>query len=420
METVTLQAAPIFGTVTPPPSKSAAHRALICTALAGRGRVRGIIDSHDMQATLHAIEALGLRAEHSHNMVTIIEKLPPVKGRRIVDCGESGSTLRFFIPIFAALGISCEFVGQGRLPERPLDVYAKCLPEHGITLSAKSGLPLQMDGKLQPGTFVLAGDVSSQFITGLLFALPLLDGDSEIVLTTALESAPYVDMTLDALAQAGIEILPTETGWLIPGRQRYLPRDYIVEGDWSQAAFLLAMGALGGEISLRSMNMLTSQGDVEVVDILKRMGADIFIDRGMIHCRKAPLHGTCFEATQIPDLVPILAVVAAFAEGETLITGAGRARIKESDRLSSTADCLRTLGASIEELPEGLRIYGKPTLPGGVTVNGHNDHRIVMSMAVSALRCEQPITVTDASSIDKSWPSFFNDYQYCGGKAYGL
>ena len=413
----------VSGTLTPPPSKSAAHRALICAALAGSSTVDGVLPSEDMRATLRAVQALGTQAETAGEQVRFGARQPSAPGGSApvtVDCGESGSTLRFFIPLFAALGIDTVFTGSGRLPQRPLGVYADCLPPHGVTFTPPANgdsLPLRVSGQLCGGEFALPGNVSSQFITGLLFALPLCREDSIIRLTTPLESAGYVDMTLAALRQAGITVEAAADGWRIPGGQAYRPADYTVEADWSQAAFLLAAGALAGDVRLHGLSLPSAQGDSAALDLFRRFGADITVDGSGIRCRRAPLHGIDIDAAQIPDLVPILAITAAFAEGTTRIFHAERLRIKESDRLAAVADGLKRLGAQVEETADGLCIHGGRPLTGGV-VDGYNDHRIVMSMAVAALRCAGPVTICDAQSVVKSWPDFFTDFTRLGGNAH--
>ena len=408
----------IRGTLTPPPSKSAAHRLLIAAALAGEGRVRGLSLSADMEATLRAVRGLGVSVRLDGDAACFAPAPPSSSPSPLpVDCGESGSTLRFLIPLYAARGIPAVFTGHGRLPERPLGVYADCLPPHGVTLSAASGLPLTVTGRLTGGDFALPGDVSSQFITGLLFALPLCREDSRIRLTTPLESAGYVDMTLQVLRQAGIRVEPLEDGWFIPGSQTYQPLDTAVESDWSQAAFLLAAGALGGEVTLTGLNPASAQGDREALSLFRRFGAAVEEAPGRIVCRKAPLHGIDIDAAQIPDLVPVLAVTAALADGVTHITGAARLRLKESDRLAAVADGIRRLGGRVEEGPDFLTITGVPRLTGG-RAEGYNDHRIVMALSMAALGCEAPVTVTDAQSVAKSWPAFFEDYRAIGGTAH--
>ena len=408
----------IRGTLTPPPSKSAAHRLLIAAALAGEGRVRGLSLSADMEATLRAVRGLGVSVRLDGDAACFAPAPPSSSPSPLpVDCGESGSTLRFLIPLYAARGIPAVFTGHGRLPERPLGVYADCLPPHGVTLSAASGLPLTVTGRLTGGDFALPGDVSSQFITGLLFALPLCREDSRIRLTTPLESAGYVDMTLQVLRQAGIRVEPLEDGWFIPGSQTYQPLDTAVESDWSQAAFLLAAGALGGEVTLTGLNPASAQGDREALSLFRRFGAAVEEAPGRIVCRKAPLHGIDIDAAQIPDLVPVLAVTAALADRVTHITGAARLRLKESDRLAAVADGIRRLGGRVEEGPDFLTITGVPRLTGG-RAEGYDDHRIVMALSMAALGCEAPVTVTDAQSVAKSWPAFFEDYRAIGGTAH--
>ena len=416
-----VQPGTVSGRITPPPSKSAAHRALICAALAGGSTVDGVLPSADMQATLRAVQALGTPAEITGTQVRFSTRCPhPSPEPATVDCGESGSTLRFFIPLFAALGIDAIFTGSGRLPQRPLGVYADCLPQHGVTLTPPTNgnsLPLRVSGRLCGGDYALPGNISSQFITGLLFALPLCREESVIRLTNPLESAGYVDMTLAALRHAGITIETITDGWRISGGQAYRPADYTVEADWSQAAFLLAAGALAGDVQLCGLSLPSAQGDSAALDLFRRFGADITVDTYGIRCRRAPLHGIDIDAAQIPDLVPILAITAAFAKGTTRIFHAERLRIKESDRLAAVADGLKRLGAQVAETADGLRIDGGRLLNGG-EVDGCNDHRIVMSMAVAALRCTGPVTIQDAQSVAKSWPDFFTDFTHLGGNAH--
>lgn len=430
MSVAVIQKSPIAGLLTPPPSKSAGHRALICAALAalqnreggGCCRVSRLLNpsggalSDDLSATLRAVRAMGVDAEADGDALVLTAGFPPSLPAE-VDCGESGSTLRFFLPLFAALGIPARFTGRGRLPDRPLGVYADCLPAHGVSLSFPSPdgcLPLDLSGRLSGGAFLLPGDISSQFISGLLLALPLCDEDSTIRLSTPLESADYVHMTLEALSLAGIEVRTLSDGWFIPGGQCYRPFQTAVESDWSQAAFLLAAGSLGGEVRLPGLKLDSPQGDRAALSLFRRMGAEITISQGIIRCRRAPLHGIDIDAAQIPDLVPVLAVAGALADGETRITGAARLRIKESDRLKATADGLARLGARVKERPDGLVLQGVPRLKGG-RVSGYRDHRIVMSMAVAALRCDRPVEVTDAESVQKSWPDFFADFRRIGG-----
>ena len=417
MKIATVNGGRIGGRITPPPSKSAAHRALICAALAGAGELRGILPSEDMRATLRGMQALGLATAWNGDTVTVSGGGVPAD---TVDCGESGSTVRFLIPIFAALGRTVTFTGHGRLPSRPLDIYAELLPAHGVSVDS-THLPMTVSGKLQAGEYTLAGNVSSQFITGLLFALPLCDGDSRITLTTPLESGSYVTMTEQALAAAGISVTREEkdgntVGWRVAGNQAYRKQTLTVESDWSQAAFLLAAGVLGGELTLDGLEADSAQGDRAIVDILKQMGADITQTGDTWQVKPSRLRGCVIDAADVPDLVPILSVLAATAVGETRIVGAARVRLKESDRLAAMAQNLNAVGGRVTETPDGLIIHGVDRLQGGAVL-GYNDHRIVMSMAVAALAADAPIIVNQAESVAKSWPHFFEDFKRIGGDA---
>ncbi|MDD2363015.1 MAG: 3-phosphoshikimate 1-carboxyvinyltransferase [Oscillospiraceae bacterium] len=417
MSDIRLSRSIISGHATPPPSKSIAHRAIICASLAGGGSIDGVIQSDDMRATLGAVEAIGVKAAVDGECVIIEKSAAGPNEHPIIDCIESGSTLRFLIPVFAALGIECTFIGRGRLPKRPLGVYARCLPEHGVSLSNVSGLPLTISGRLGAGRYELPGDISSQFISGLMFALPLCKGDSDIVLTTPIESASYIDLTIDALYKTGIIIQRVDNGWHIKGGQTYRPFEYKVEGDWSQAAFLLVMGALGGDIAVDGVNMQSLQGDRIILEVMKSFGADVqIVDNGVI-CRRGDLRGAEIDASQIPDLVPILAVLGGLADGETIISGASRLRLKESDRLEAVSHCLKLLGGHAEQTGDGLKIRGVDRFFGGVALPSFNDHRIVMSMAAAALGCDNPIIIEDAECVAKSWPDFFDIYKKCGGVA---
>lgn len=406
----------LCGSVTVPPSKSVAHRAILCAALArGISHINHVADSEDMRATIGALEALGIVIQRDGDHI-LVDSSGKWEDEADIDCLESGSTLRFLIPILAALGISAKLTGQGRLPYRPLNTYLECLPPHGAILKTHGGLPLEIDGGLIPGEYELPGNISSQFITGLLLALPLLPGDSRIRLTTPMESAGYIDLTLSVLHDFGIHIRTVEGGWEVPGWQQYQPRDYTVEGDWSQAAFFLAAGALGGEISIHGLRRDSAQGDRESAALFQRFGAQVQWQEEVLIVSGAPLCGIQIDAAQIPDLVPVLAATAALAKGRTVITGAARLRLKESDRLEAMTKALTTLGVTITQQPDGLVIDGVPQLSPG-TVDGCNDHRVVMALAIAALNGGNPTVITDANSVAKSYPDFFEEYNRIGGKA---
>ena len=417
MSDVIIYPSTLSGKVTVPPSKSDVHRAIICAALAkGKSRIAPIAFSQDILATIDCIKSLGAKVTDDGDGIVIDSADVFSLSHAVLDCRESGSTVRFFIPVAAAGGVDAKFVGRGRLPERPLDVYTRLLPCHGVKCITEGGLPIEIRGKLTPGRFELTGGVSSQFITGLLFALPLLEGDSVIHLTSPLQSKGYIDMTISVMSRFGVKVESIDGEYRIKGGQKYIPCDYTTEGDWSQAAFFLVGGAISGSAEVCGVRRDSDQGDKEIVSLLQRFGADVCPSDTSVICRKAPLHGIDIDASQIPDLVPVLAVCAAFAEGTTRIYNAQRLRLKESDRLLAISEGLNACGASVAETDDGLIITGKDTIHGG-KAEGFNDHRIVMSMAIAALRSGGGITVTDRESIAKSYPDFFEDYNSMGGKS---
>ena len=371
------------GTITPPPSKSYAHRALIAAALAGGdSRLTNLADSQDIMATRRCLAALASP-----------EELP------LLDCGESGSTLRFLIPVSLALRGEARFTGQGRLLERPQKPYFDLFDQKGISYEQKDGI-LTIQGALTPGEYCLPGNVSSQFVTGLLYALPLLNGDSHIALTAPLESRDYVEMTIAVMKHFGVSVIETAGGWSVPGNQQYIPTSLDIEADWSQAGFWYAALGLGNQPDIRGMNPSSVQGDMRIVPFY-----ELLIQEGDVE----------LDVSQCPDLVPPLAAHAALRRGITRIVNAARLRIKESDRLATVTEVLNTLGAKAFEYPDHLVIEGQPTLPGGVSVSAHNDHRIAMMAAIAATCCESPIVITGAECVAKSYPNFWEEYVRLGG-----
>lgn len=330
-----------------------------------------------------------------------------------IDCGESGSTLRFMIPVAAALGVNAHFTGSGRLPMRPLNIFTDILPSHGAKFSSNM-LPISISGKLTAGEYIIDGSVSSQFITGLLFALPCLDGNSNIILSSPLQSASYIDITIDVLREFGIHIEKTSDGYFIPGPQKYTACDYAVESDWSHSAFFIESAMIDGEICMDGLKEKSVQGDSAVLDIARRMGCDIAFDGSALVCRHAKLRGTVIDASDIPDLIPALAAAAAMADGQTRIINAGRLRIKECDRLSAMANGLKTLGADVAEEQDSLTITGVKALHGG-KINGYNDHRIVMAFAILGSHIGG-VEISDVGAVKKSYPDFFEDFKALGGK----
>lgn len=406
------------GSIKAIPSKSVAHRFLICAALADAPTTLYIPKtSDDITATAKCMEALGakiaIRGEAYH--ITPIEKAPLSP---TLDCGESGSTLRFLLPVAAALGNGTSFIGRGRLPERPLSDLVDAMKEHGVTFD-KESLPLTLGGKLRGGTYRIKGNVSSQYITGLLMALPLCEENSVIEITTELESASYIDITLSALKTFGIEIKIKENTYIIQGKQTYRsPGELPVEGDWSNAAFFLTAAALGNDLTMTELNPDSAQGDRKIVGFLEGFGARKVPDNEALGLSAESLKGCIIDIRDTPDLLPILSVAAACAEGKTTFINAARLRIKESDRLESTAALINNLGGKAETTADTMTVYGTG-LRGG-TVESCNDHRIAMATAIAATMCEKEVTILGAEAVKKSYPAFFEDYNSLGGKAHVL
>ena len=410
-----------------PSSKSMGHREIICAGLAaGTSIIDNISMSKDIEATMRCLKAINVAVDEIPSMIAGRKALQisgtghPMAAADSVDCGESGSTLRFFLPLGANLNCPLTFIGHGKLVSRPLQAYYDIFDEKFIQYFNDNGkLPVTVNGRLTPGTYKLPGDVSSQFVSGLLFALPLLNGDSVIEITSPLESSAYVDMTINCLAKFGIKV-ENEGGahrrYLVPGKQHYQALDSQVEGDWSQAAFWTVGGSLGKGITCQGVNVKSLQGDQAVVDIMERMGAAISQTENSVTVNGGATKATLIDAANCPDIIPVLTVLAAVSEGTTKIINAGRLRIKECDRLAAMTSELNKMGAAITEEPEGLTIVGKPEgLKGGVQVDAWNDHRIAMSLAIAAQKCAEPIILTGAESVAKSYPTFWEDYKSVGG-----
>ncbi len=404
----------IDGAVRIPSSKSQSHRALISAALAGNSAVRGVDVSNDITATANALSALGASITHDADTRTFYVSEPCGRGAvATINCGESASTLRFLIPIAASLGARVTFVGEGRLPNRPTDIYKQILEARGARLAYPENgefLPLLIDGALTSGEYQLRGDISSQFVTGLIYAATSLEGVSKIKLTTTLESKPYVDLTVQALRLFGANITEESDGYAVVGGT-LSPADIDVEGDCSQAAFFAVAAAIGGRVTMSGIHRGTRQGDFALFDIVSRFGAHVSWNGGDVTVAKGEkLTAHDIDAKDIPDLVPALAVMAAFASGTTRIYNAGRLRIKESDRIASTAAMINALGGEAHESEDGLIIVGKQTLTGG-SVCACNDHRIAMAAAAASAGCTGDVCVDDMSCINKSYPEFVRDFE---------
>lgn len=390
-----------------------AHRALICAALSDRETTLELpCGGEDLDATARCLQAMGAGVGRTEDIVTV----SPIAGtveKAVLDCGESGSTLRFLLPVAAAQLREAVFAGRGRLPERPIAELSAALRQNGARISGER-LPLTVSGGLRAGCFEIDGNVSSQYVSGLLMALPLLDGDSRIFLKSPLCSAPYVRLTIAMLAEFGIELEENSAGYFVRGGQRYRsPRALRIEGDWSAAAFFLAAGALGGEVGVKGLRHDSAQGDQAIVDLLRRFGAGVRVEGDTVYAAEAPLHACRVDVSDIPDLLPVLAVLAAQAEGTSEFVHAAHLRGKESDRLASTAAMICALGGRALAQPDGLEITGGG-LSGG-TVESFGDHRIVMAAAVAASLCAGRTAICGAQTAAKSYPGFFRDFAALGG-----
>ena len=404
------------GEVHIPASKSQAHRMLLCAAMGENEvtlRCRGL--SKDILATVACLKALGASVDAEGEVLHLRPVSAPPPGLCLLPCGESGSTLRFLLPLVGALGASAVFEREGRLPERPIEPLGRELCRNGMDIR-NDGARLSCSGQLRPGAFSLPGNISSQYISALLMTLPLLEGESTLRIEGALESAAYVAMTEEVLRLGGVRTEKTGYGYRIPGGQRcrFAP-ELSVEGDYSNAAFFLCAGALSERgIRVTGLDPQSRQGDRAIVPLLEEMGAQVASDGSSVTVKRDALHGITIDASPIPDLIPVLSVVAAAASGETRVIHAQRLRLKESDRLHSTTQMLRALGAEAEELPDGLVIRGGRTLAGG-TVDACGDHRIAMSAAVAGGICRGAVTICGSECVQKSYPDFWTDFQQLKG-----
>ena len=394
-------------------SKSCAHRLLICAALS---KLPSFIScrtvSEDILATASCLRALGAGVRRAEDgfAVTPIGMVP--KGA-VLDCGESGSTLRFMLPVCCALGADCRFEMGGRLPQRPLSPLYEELCRHGAELSEQGASPLKVGGRLCGNDFTIPGGVSSQFVSGLLLALPIMGGGT-VTLTGRTESAPYIQITADCMRKAGVKVAERDGTYTVSGSYD-VPERMSVEGDWSNAAFWLCAGVLGkNPVSVRGLDVNSVQGDRKIVDIIQNFGGKIETSGGKITAFPSKLNTCAIDAGDVPDLVPVLSVLSCAALGETRIYNAARLRLKESDRLAAVSDLIGTLGCSVRQTEDGLVITGAGRLRGG-SANSWNDHRIAMSAAVASIIADGPVTICGAECVNKSYPGFFDDFAALGG-----
>ena len=398
-------------------SKSEAHRILICASLCENAtKIKCNVMSKDIAATIDCLKSMGAEILVDEDIITVKPK--PFKKEADLDCGESGSTLRFLMPLVSALGIDATITGHGRLPQRPISPMKEEMEKKGVTFHTDNKFPLHLTGKLQSGEYEIVGNISSQFITGLLLALPIINGDSKIKITPPFESKPYVDITISILKKFGIEITEKDNTYIINGNQKFVsPEEITVQGDWSNAAFFLCAGALSEKgVTVTDLDINSPQGDKKILDILSSMGADVKVNNNEITVKKNTLNAITVDVSDIPDLVPIISVVATACNGETKITGGQRLRIKESDRIKSVVEMLNSVGGCAEETDDGMVIKGKMNLQSG-KVNGYNDHRIAMSASILSTLCKEKIEITDGNAVEKSYPDFFVDFNKMGGNA---
>ena len=407
-----------------PPSKSAAHRAVLCAGLAaGISRIDNIEYSDDIRATLNAVRQLGAKVREEEHALVIEGRPGFATITHPVDCNESGSTLRFLIPLFSLTAQRVRFTGAPRLFARPQEVYRMLFEKQGLQFAQDEG-SITIFGQIRPGQFTLPGDVSSQFVSGLLLAAPLMDSESIIRVQAPFESHSYVDMTMDALRRFGVKVeqrTAKTTTYKVAGGQRYRPCSLAVEGDYSQAAFLAVLGCIIGGIGVSGLSTGTHQGDRAILDILQRCGAkftaanagngteDVQFDRSL-------LQATDIDLADCPDLGPVLIAMACFCRGTTHIRNAGRLRIKESDRIAAMEEELRKFGAQIESDEDSVTITGVALHPPKAPLDGHNDHRVVMSLAVAAYGAGVPAMILGANAVNKSWPGFFEVLKGLGAK----
>ncbi len=403
------------GSVKAPPSKSLSHRALICAALSkGESTINNIIYSKDIIATINALKLLGAKFEKYDDKIVVngVKRIKHVT--KEIDCNESGSTLRFLIPLFSLANKPITFTGAPSLIKRPQSIYEDIFKEDHNTFKILNN-KIMVNGSVKARKYFIKGNVSSQFFSGLMFALPLLKEDSTIIIDGLLESKSYLDLTISTLENFGIKILELKNGYFIEGNQTYTNATFTIEGDYSQAAFHLVGGVISGHVKVESLSLTSKQGDKAIIDYLKQMKSKVvFTENGYI-AELSKTYGTTLDIGDCPDLGPIITLLACLSEGESTITNINRLRLKESDRVFSTVSTLKALGANISATENEIIIKGIKTLKGGITLDSFNDHRIVMMLSIAALRCENPIVLTNANAITKSYPNFFDDYKALGG-----
>jgi 3-phosphoshikimate 1-carboxyvinyltransferase len=414
---VSLKASEIQGELVSPPSKSYTHRALICASLSnGKSTIIDPPICYDTITTAKLCTLLGAEVIFDKEW-GVIGRGEPIIPKKILNCGGSGTTLRLLMAVSSLTHGICAFTGDVSLRKRPIGGLLDALKQLGVktfTLNGSAFPVFVYSRGLMGGDVKIRGDISSQFISALLLACPKAQNDTQIEVTARLQSGSYIDITIEVLKYFDIEIYNVDhRGFIIPSKQEYKSINYKIPGDYSQAAFLLAAGALAGKIKIHGLNLDSKQGDREIIKILNKMGAYVRTENNTITVERANFEPVIIDASNIPDLVPICTVLATQAKGETRIINAERLRLKESDRLRAVTTELNKMGANIKELPDGLIIKG-PTQLKGTRINPHNDHRIAMACAIAALVAEGETKIDNAECVNKSYPNFFRDIKTIG------
>jgi 3-phosphoshikimate 1-carboxyvinyltransferase len=406
----------LSGAVVVPPSKSQTHRAIIAASLAkGKSVIHNVATNDDVAATIAAMEKIGVKIINNGTQLIIngVSRVM-ISDDNFIDCNESGSTLRFVIPMMTLSREKVVYTGKPGLMKRPMAVYDAVCRQHGMNYQ-QTDKAIIVSGTLNPGVYEIPGAISSQFISGLLFALPLLKGDSELRVTEPLESKGYIDLTIDTLRSFGVVVEPREYGYFVRGNQYYVPTNITIESDQSHMAFFAAAGVLSGDVFCRNVSPASLQPDRRILDVIAAMKGSFEIRESGIMFMKSQLYGCNVDVSQCPDIAPIISVLGALAKGTTVVENAQRLKYKESNRLQSTHDILKSFGVDVEMTETSLIIRGRDTLEGGV-IDPANDHRIVMSAAIAASRASKPVLIKHAEAVSKSYPDFFADFKKVGGE----
>ena len=415
---ITLRSLKPCGLIAAIPSKSHVHRLLIAAALSDHETViKCERTNDDIDATVRCLNSLGAHIAFGEGMFSVQPIRTPID-EAVLDVGESGSTLRFLVPVVSALGVTAHFLMKGRLPARPLSPLRESMEAHGVRFSDAGSNPLTVSGKMRGGNFTFDGGISSQFTTGLLLAMSRLDEPASITLTGKIESRPYIDLTCKTMRTLGIRTETCENTYTVTGRSSHAPSFITAEGDWSNAAFMLALGAFSEEgVYVSGLDFNSSQGDRAIFDLIDRFQGNARISSESCGFRNGTKTAVpSINAADIPDLVPILSVIAASASGTTVIENCRRLRLKESDRIASVCAMINSLGGNAEAVGDSIVIYGTGFLRGG-TVESVNDHRIAMAAAIASVICTDPVTIIGAEAVKKSYPAFFDDLgKLCGQK----